>query len=99
MVRLAHQGCIPDIIAHAALHPPDVAPYDVQRHGLDRFAFECTQLADHGVEAMLAGLAPRKTPPKLVMESLEFVKKSVDITRGEIKLRDGEHLAFGAVCR
>jgi hypothetical protein len=33
------------------------------------------------------------------MESLEFVKKSVDITRSEIKLRDGEHLAFGSMCR
>jgi hypothetical protein len=48
---------------------------------------------------MLAGLAPRKTPPELIMERLEFVKKSVDITRGEIKLRDGEHLAFGSMYR
>ena len=36
---------------------------------------------------------------KEVIESLEFVKESVDITRGEIKLRDGEHLAFGSMCR
>jgi hypothetical protein len=56
-------------------------------------------LADHVVEEMLAGLAPRKTPPELIMERLEFVKKSVDITRGEIKLRDGEHLAFGSMYR
>jgi hypothetical protein len=48
---------------------------------------------------MLAGLAPRKTLPELVMERLEFAKKSVDITWGKIKLRDGEPLAFGSICR
>jgi hypothetical protein len=48
---------------------------------------------------MLAGLTPRKTPPELVMERLEFVKKSVNIARGEIKLREGESLAFGPMCR
>jgi len=38
-------------------------------------AFQGTALADHGVEDMLAGLTPRTTPPALVMERLECVKK------------------------
>jgi len=99
MVRLAHQVFIPHIIAHAALHAPHVAPLNLESHGLDGFAFQCTALADHVVEEMLAGLAPRKTPPELIMESLEFVKESVDITLGEIKRRNGEHLACGSMCR
>ena len=99
MIRLTHRVLIPHIIAHAALHAPNIAPLDLEGHGLDGFAFACAALADHVVEEMLAGLAPRKTPPELVMERLEFVKKSVDITWGEIKLRDGEPLAFGSMCR
>jgi hypothetical protein len=71
----------------------------VEGHGLNGCAFQGTALADHGVEEMLAGLTPRKTPPALVMERLEFVKKSVNITRGEIKLREGTPLAFGTMCR
>jgi len=71
----------------------------VKGHGLNGFAFQDTALADHVVAEMLAGLAPRKTLPELVMERLEFAKKSVDITWGEIKLRDGEPLAFGSMCR
>ena len=99
MIRLTHRVLIPPIIAHAALHAPNVAPVDVEGHGLNGFAFQGTELADHVVEEMLAGLAPRKTPPELVMERLEFVKKSVNIARGEIKLREGESLAFGPMCR
>src|SRR5436190_13866182 len=44
MVCLAHMVFIPDVIAHAALHPPDVAPFDVERHRLDRCAFKDTAL-------------------------------------------------------
>jgi hypothetical protein len=96
MVRLAHQVCIPDVIAHAALHPPDVAPCDVERHRLDRFACEGTALADHVVEAGLAGLTPRKTRPEVVVKSPKFIKKSVNILGGELKLGDGKRLAFRA---
>jgi hypothetical protein len=71
----------------------------MEGHGLNGLAFQGTALADHGVEEMFAGLTPRKTPPELVMERLEFVKKSLNITRGESKLREGEPLAFGPMCR
>ena len=99
MVRLAHQVCIPDIITHAALHPPDVAACDAQSHGLDGFAFQRTELADHVVEKVLAGLAPRKTPSEAVVKRPEFIKESVDITGDEIKLWHGKHLAFGSLGR
>src|SRR6266436_2076244 len=83
-------GIIRHIITQAALHTPNVAPGDVEGHGLDGFAFKCTELPDHIVEEVLAGLAPRETGPELVMERPEVVKKSVHITGGEIKWRDGE---------
>jgi hypothetical protein len=62
VIRLPHRGLIPHIIAHAALHAPNVAPVDLEGHGLDGFTFEGAQLADHVVEEMLAGLAPRPPP-------------------------------------
>src|SRR6266446_186726 len=99
MVGLAHMVFIPDVIAHAALHPPDVAPFDVERHRLDRFACEGTALADHVVEEVLAGLTPRKTCPEVVVKSPKFIKKSVNILGGELKLGDGERLAFRSICR
>src|SRR5256886_17285494 len=94
MVCLAHLVFIPDVIAHAALHPPDVAPFDVERHRLDRFAFEDTALADHVVEEVLAGLTPRKTRLEGVVKSPKFIKKSVPNLGGEVKLGDGKRLAF-----
>src|SRR3954469_16369549 len=99
VICLTHRVLIPPIIAHEALHAPHVAPVDMEGHGLNGLAFQGTALADHGVEEMFAGLTPRKTPPELVMERLEFVKKSLNITRGESKLREGEPLAFGPMCR
>src|SRR5256712_13731605 len=99
MVCLAHMVFIPDVIAHAALHPPDVAPFDVERHRLDRFAFEGTALADHVVEEVLAGLTPRKTRPEEVVKSPKIIKKSVNILGGELKLWGGQSLAFRSICR
>jgi hypothetical protein len=51
----------------------------VERHRLDRLAFEGTALADHGVEEVLPGLTPLKTHPEVVVKSTKFIKKSVDI--------------------
>jgi hypothetical protein len=99
MVRFAHAVCVPDIIAHTALHPPDVAACDVQRHRLDGLAFQRTQLANHVVEKVLAGLASRKTPSEAVVKRPEFIKESVDIMGDEIKLRDGEPFVFGSLGR
>jgi hypothetical protein len=56
-------------------------------------------LADHVVEKVLTGLAPRKTPSEAVVKSTEFIEESVDITGGKLKLRDGEPLAFGSMYR
>ncbi len=70
-------------------------PFDLEGHGLDRFAFEFTELADHVVKEMLTGLAAQKTMPELLLEGLEFVQESVDIMGGKIKRGDGEQLAFG----
>jgi hypothetical protein len=81
------------------LHPPDVAPFDVERHRLDRFAFEGTALADHGVEAVLAGLTARKTRPEVGVKSTKCIKQSVNILGGERKLGDGKRLAFRSICR
>jgi len=72
---------------------------DLEGHGLDGCAFEYAALADHGVEKVLTGLTPRKTPSEAVVKSTEFIKESVDITGGKLKRRDGEHLAFGSLCR
>jgi hypothetical protein len=99
VIRLTPRVLIPPIIAHAALHAPHVAPVDVEGHGLKGFAFQGTALADHGVEDMRTGLTPRTTPPALVMERLEFVKKSVNLTRGESKRREGAPLVCGTMCR
>jgi len=71
----------------------------VERHRLDRFACEGTALADHVVEEVLAGLTPRKTCPEVVVKSPKFIKKSVNILGGELKLGDGERLAFRSICR
>ena len=81
MIRLAHRVFIPDIIAQAALHAANVAPRDLECHGLDGFAFECTELAHHVVEEVLAGLTASKTGPEVVMERPEFIQESFDIAR------------------
>jgi hypothetical protein len=48
---------------------------------------------------VLPGLTPLKTRPEVVVKSTKFIKKSVDILGGELKLGDGKRLAFRSICR
>jgi hypothetical protein len=99
MIRLAPLVFVPDIITDEALHAADVAPRDLECHGLNGFAFECTELAHHIVEEMPAGLATSKTGAEVVMESLEFIQESFDIAGGELKPWEGEPLVWRATFR
>ena len=56
-------------------------------------------LSESLVEEVLAGLAPRKTCPEVVVKNPQFIKKSVNILGGELKLGDDKRLAFRSICR
>src|SRR5215813_4559715 len=98
MVRPTHLHFIPDHLADESLHRTDVPPVHLQRHRLDRFAFEGTELPYHVPKELLPRLAPRKTPGERRMKTPQFVQESFDITLRKRKLRDGKHLAFSPTC-
>src|SRR2546428_10747753 len=77
MIRLTHRVLIPHIIAHAALHAPNVAPVDAAGHGLNGFAFQGTEWADQVVEKIPPGPAPPKTAPEGAMKARGSPTQSV----------------------
>jgi hypothetical protein len=95
MIRLAHLVFVPDIITDEALHAADVAPRDLECHGLNGCAFEFTELAHHIVEKLVPRFLAGKTRPKGGVESTEFVQERVNIASREGKLGNGKRL----VCR
>jgi hypothetical protein len=63
-----------DLTLSASLHRPHVAALYPQRDGLDRFAFQGTELADRITKEMLPRLAPGKTLVEGFMKTPQFVK-------------------------
>src|SRR4030095_9739136 len=84
-----HLLLIPDDITEKPLHPTDGAPLDVESHGLDRLAFELTQLAHHIVEEIGTRLTPCKTIVEDGLERPEFLREPFHIPRADVKSRAG----------
>src|SRR6266511_2281362 len=95
MIRPTHLPFIPDDVADQSLHRTDVPPVHLQRHRLDRLAFEGTELPDHVPKELRPRLAPRKTLAEGFMKTPPFVQESCDIALNKRKLWNGKHLAFG----
>src|SRR5215831_6099495 len=74
MVGVPHLRLIPDDLTETPLHRPHVAAFYPQRDGLDRFAFQGTELAYHIAKEMLPRLAPGKTLVEDCMKTPQFVK-------------------------
>src|SRR5215211_8003422 len=55
-----HLRLIPDALTEKPLQPPDGAPLALEGHGLDRLAFQLTELTDHRVKEMHARLTAGK---------------------------------------
>jgi hypothetical protein len=86
MGSLPHLIFFPDIIADEALHTPDVAPFDMNSHGLNGLALKRTELARHVVKEMLTGFATHKTRVKGLMDLMELIEKSLYIGAGQVKV-------------
>src|SRR6266511_2235938 len=95
MVRPTHLHFLPDHVADASLQRTDAPTIHLQRHRLDRVAFEGTELPHHGPKELLARLAPRNTLAEGFMKPPQCVQESFDIALRQRTLRDGKYLAFG----
>jgi hypothetical protein len=73
MVIPPHLFLIPVHLTDKPLQPTDGPPFDVEGHGLNRLAFEPTQLAHHIVEEMGARLTACKTVVKSRLELPQFI--------------------------
>jgi hypothetical protein len=56
-MRLTHRVLIPHVIAHAALHALNVAPFDVEGYGLNGFAFQCIACLELLTDDVLLGMS------------------------------------------
>jgi len=89
-MRLAYRTLVVNGISRFALIDP--------MHDAQALLDGARMIRQEGGE-VLAGLTPRKTCPEVVVKSSKFIKKSVNILGGELKLGDGERLAFRSICR
>jgi hypothetical protein len=71
----------------------------LQGNGCDRFAFECTELAHHVAEKMIARLTALKTMSESGMEPTELVDKILDIIGSQLKWRQLIQITRGMASR
>src|SRR5262249_43081122 len=87
MIVPPHLLLIPAPITDKPLQPPNGASLDLECHGLDRLAFQLTELANHIVKEMDTRLTAGKTVVKGGLELPEFLCESLHIA--------GHHIKYG----
>ena len=99
MVDAAHLVCVPDVIADEALHAPDIAPVDLERHRLYRFALERAELSNHMAQEMLTRFTAREAVAEGFMKAPQFVQEAFDIAACKRKWWKRILLPFRPICR
>jgi hypothetical protein len=95
MVHASHLGFVPDVITHETWPTGDVTASNLKGRGLDRLAFQGTELPDHRAKAMLAGFALCETVAEGLMKTTQCVQKPFDIRTFEGKPGERQRLAVG----
>ena len=80
MGDVAHLDLVPDVITDEPLHAPHVTPFHLEGYGLDRFAFQGTELPDQIAKKVRAGLTPCEALAEGFMKASQFMQKAVNIT-------------------
>src|SRR5262249_47241880 len=95
MVVPPHLLFIPASITDEPLHPTDGAPLDREGYGLDRLAFELTQLAHHIVGEMGTRLTAGKTVVEDRLKLPQFLHEPFHILGDDLKRGHGKAFALG----
>src|SRR5262249_24837724 len=90
MIVPPHLFLIPDDITDKALQAPDRAALHLEGHGLDRLAFQLTELPDHIIKEMPTRLTAGKTVVKGGLERPQFLHEPCHIAGDEVKGGNGK---------